>query len=243
MPKALVWGNYPEGRLAAFQRNQGRTNNCGEFAVAAALGLLRGAPLDDYAEVVDVANRWTVLHSVIAGGLYGLTLGRSFRLWPGGPTTPRQQASLARYVGRRHGLRVRAREQRGESAAELLHLLQQPDTAVLVTIGWDTTFRPKLTYPDNKARQLTLSDIVGDIDSPFEAHVMVLAAYDPNRVISQGDELPQAAWGFINSWVDAEDAHGRLFWMAEADFLKTWRFRIPLTPNNLVVVTRHAKPT
>lgn len=234
---ALTLGGHDPAYLSTFQQNQGQTNDCGAYSIAAAISLLRGGRRVDYAQIVTLANRRTTLHWGLLAGLYGLIFGRGLRLWPGGPMPPRQQANLARTVARRRGMKVTARASRG-TPADLLAHLAQPDTAVLVTLAWDDDACPRIVYPDGSLQHfapVAHQTVAGkSIRYPFAAHVMLLAAYDPSRAVQVDEETIATPWGFVNSWIDGG---GELFWMPDPDFQTAWGYNIVIGSNWMVVIT------
>jgi hypothetical protein len=241
--ETIFWGGHPESYLATFQKPQGTTNHCGVYASSAAISLFLGGQRIDYEQFVGIADE----HAAVSlAGIARLIVGNNLRLWPGGPTTPRQQSNLAEHIGRLCGLHVWARPRTG-TPADLIAYLRKPDTLVLVTIGWGDDFRPLIVDPTGKllrfapVGELTLFKVT--FNAPFGAHVMVLAAHDPTRRFTfQGGKIIAAPWGFINSWVDGEDpnepGHGHLYWMPDEDFRKAWGHNIWVGKNKIVVITR-----
>jgi hypothetical protein len=249
--RAIYAGGKSEAELAKYQKNQGKTNDCAAYSVAAALRLLADQPpvqevsaqlsrplsqVVSYEYSVDVANRHAALRSNVLGGVKEVLSGEDLRVWAGGPTMPRHQARLARELAARYSLDVDARVMRG-TADDLLHYLAMPDTYVLVTIGWSKDTRPRIQYPDGEFRTFGKPETfkVGgmSVDGPFTAHVMMLAAYDPDRKGKLDHKNVTVPWGFVNSWVDAGDG---LYWMTEDDFRDAWRFVIPLVGRQQMVV-------
>jgi len=247
--QAIYSEGKSEGQLAKYQKNQGRTNNCGAYSVAAALRLIAdeapkaktvstgaGARIN-YDSVVETANRHAMARPGVIGGLIEGIAAESLRMWPGGPTTPRQQARLARFIAARQGMHINAEVMRG-TPEDLLHFLAEPLTHVLVTIGWSAN-PPQILYPDGKFQRFgkpEAFEIAGrKFSAPFNAHVMLLAAYDPSH--TAGDDGQGVPWGFINSWVDAGEG---LYWMTEDDFRSAWRFVIPLVGRQQMVVIQQA---
>jgi hypothetical protein len=243
--ETIFWGGHPEAHLAAFQKAQGQTNHCGVYAVSAAISLLRGGERIDYDESVAIADRHAALSLL---GIARLVAGRNLRLWPGGPTTPRQQAHLAERLGRLHGLAISARAYTG-TPNDLIGYLRETDTLVLVTIGWDDGSRPLIVSPDGRLLRFapveSLSLFSVTFRAPFGGHVMVLAAHDPARRFRfRGGRTITAPWGFINSWADGADSeapgHGHLYWMPDEDFRAAWGYPIWVGRNKMVVVTWHS---
>ncbi len=243
MAEQIYWGGKSEAYLSSFQRDQGRTNNCGEYAVAAALSLLRDGRRLDYEAIVRLADSWTMPLAVLAFGVFGLLAGGGHRLWPGGPTTPRQQANLALRAARERGMKLKAEVMKGTPEA-LKHYLRVPTIIALVTVGWDDTWRPRIFYPTGKLKmfapvgQMRIGSAA--IRQPFAAHVMLAAAYDETRSFSTPEGDVGAPWGFVNSWFDGsttQPGRGEIFWMPDEDFRRAWGYKIPGTPNNMVLLS------
>lgn len=265
--------NLTEKQLAKYQKAQGKTNDCAVYSVAAALNLLddtkgrrlRRAPNAelaaqsadekdselvirgvqgkvDYQEAVHTANRHAILREGLVQGLADFVAGQDYRVWPGGPTMPRNQKHLAERLAERHDMEITADALRG-TTEDLLFLLNQPNTAVLVTIGWGKEDPPRILYPDGKFRRFGQPEMLLEIgglkvDAPFNAHVMLLAAYDPAKTATLDGQQVNTPWGFINSWVDAGP---KLYWMTEEDFRQAWRYVIPGVGRQKMVVVRRLK--
>jgi hypothetical protein len=259
--EAVYSHGLTEAQLAKYQKNQGQTNDCGAYAIAAAISLLadtrsaRPTPTADaagegepplrgfkgrvdYDDAVATADRQAALRRDGARGLVDFLGGRDLRLWPGGPSMPRQQAALARLIGQQHRFDVTAIATRG-TADDLLFFLRQPNAEVLVTLGWGPNKRPRIQHPDGKLRAFNPPDkatVAGRvIQLPFGAHVMLLAAYDPAHTAKSGRKAVAAPWGFVNSWIDGGDG---LYWMPEDDFRRAWRYVIPGVGRQKMVVIR-----
>lgn len=251
--KATYSGDRTEAALAKFQKNQGVTNHCGTFSVATALRILaesdpqRGKKVADaeatgvgaivnYDEVVEIANSHAVFRRDLGQGLTDFFTGASYRVWPDGPTMPKQQVALAKQLAARMGLTITATALRG-TPNDLIAYLGEPDTFVVVTIGWGQTNRPSILYTDGVLREFAPPDhaTVGGakIDFPFNAHTMLLAAYDPNHKVEVDGKEKLLPWGFINSW---QDGGKNLYWMAERDFRDGWRYVIPGVGRQKMVV-------
>jgi hypothetical protein len=217
LPTAPVyWGGLTEAQLASYQRRQGDTrNDCADYSVAAVLNMFQGAAVQgsDVARAADLGNL-----------LYG------YRLWPNGPTTPQQAANIFNAIADRADLPLSAAAAKPPTSADLVQYLQQPDTAVIVTIGWDDANVPDIARtsdPGNGAG--------GGAPLQINAHAMVLAAYDPGHLDRNGNPAP---WGFVNSWADGGT---EIYWIPDADFQQAWSHDIPLVgSHNAVVITRHA---
>jgi hypothetical protein len=227
-------GGRAEVTLARYAEYQGNTNNCGEYAVAAALSLLEDKPHWLTAqEVVDLSNSWTLVDSLRVMGLAGLFGGKALRMWKGGPTTSWQVANLARRLAKKHGLSVQAEVRHGHVGMrdELVCWLDRRDTVVVVTVAWDDQTHASIEDPNGNKLSLLASPTwkIAELRLDYAAHIMVLAAHDAAR----------SAWGFINSWVDGATTD-RLFWMTEEDFEETWGYaRSPLfIPHMWVTISR-----
>jgi hypothetical protein len=211
-------GARPETTLARYAEYQGQTNNCGEYSVAAALSILKGQPRWMSAqEVVDVADRWTLIDTLRTLGPLGLFTGKSLRMWKGGPTTSWQAANLARRMAGKRGLKIKADVRLGREAMhdEVVSWLNRPDAITLFTIAWDDKTEAVMMDP-NKVRLMLKSQPkveIANLTIDYSAHVMVLAAYDPD----------QNRWGFINSWYNGDTVNG-LCWISNEDFEETWGY-------------------
>ena len=110
--------------------------------------------------------------------------------------------------------------------------MSQPDTAVIVTIGWDNDHIPQIARNVDQRNRAS-----GGAPLGLNAHAMLLVAHDPNHLDWLGDPAP---WGFINSWEDGSDPSvaKEIFWMPDADFTQAWEHSIPtIGKNNIVVIT------
>jgi hypothetical protein len=210
----VYWGGLTEAQLAAFQQAQGAgRNDCADYSVAAVFNMFQGGAVQgsDVARAADLGNL-----------LYG------YRLWPNGPTTPRQAANIINTIADRAGLSLSATALRATTTADLVGYLRQPDTAVIVTIGWDDANVPDIARTSDDANRAG-----GGAPLQINAHAMVLAAYDPNHLDRNGNAAP---WGFVNSWADGGT---EIYWMPDADFQQAWTHEIPLVGSrNAVVITR-----
>lgn len=176
----VYWGGLTEAQLAAYQRRHGDTrNDCADYSVAAVLNMFQGGAVSgsDVARAGDLGNV-----------LYG------YRLWPNGPTTPQQAANIFNAIADRAALPLSATAVKPETSADLVQYLQQPDTAVIVTIGWDDAHVPDIARASD-----TGNGARGGAPLQINAHAMVLAAYDPTHLDRNGNPAP---WGFVNSWAD-----------------------------------------
>jgi hypothetical protein len=215
----VYWGGLVEAELAAFQQRQGTDrNDCADYSVAAVFNMLYGGAVQgsDVAHAADLGNV-----------LFG------YRLWPNGPTTPAQQANLVNAIAEHAGLPVTATALETPTTADLIAYLQQPDTAVIVTIGWDDGHVPDIARSSD-----TGNSAGGGAPLQINAHAMVLAAYDPGHLDRNGNPAP---WGFVNSWADGGT---EIYWMSDADFQQAWDHTIPLVgSNNAVVITKASVTT
>ena len=201
-----------ESRLAALQARQ-VGNTCSFHAIAAALRLLLDLPIDP-AELSDEVDRlWR--------------RGRFMRVWPGWAVTPRMQARIVRHLAKTRDLPVTADYRRGNPDL-LPDLLADPAGGVpLVTLIWLWGQAPPIYHGDSADNHNQTRKAGG--------HTMILAAYDPAHQIAGHLQTP---WGLINPWVAGSDA---LYWMADPDFRRAWRFRLPGSgPNPLVIIKRKA---
>jgi hypothetical protein len=214
----VYWGGLTEAQLAAFQRRQGDTrNDCADYSVAAALNMFQGGAVQG-SDVARAGDLGTVL--------YG------YRLWPNGPTTPQQAANLVNAIADRAGLPLEATAVKPQTSADLVRYLQQPDTAVIVTIGWDDAHVPDIARASD-----TGNSAQGGAALQINAHAMVLAAYDPSHLDRNGSPAP---WGFVNSWANGGS---EIYWIPDADFQQAWSHDIPLVgSHNAVVITKTAVP-
>jgi len=210
----VYWGGLTEAQLAAFQHYQGAgRNDCADFSVAAVLNMFTGGAVQGRDVATEADQR-------------GLLQG--YRLWANGPTTPGQAANIVNTIADRAGLPVSATAVKPETTADLVTYLQQPDTAVIVTIGWDDAHVPDIARTSDTANSAS-----GGAPLQLNAHAMVLAAYDPGHVDRNGNPAP---WGFVNSWADGGT---QIYWIPDADFQRAWSHEIPLVgSHNAVVVTR-----
>jgi hypothetical protein len=210
----VYWGGRAEAQLAAFQQLQGTgRNDCADYSVAAVFNMFQGGGVQgsDVARAADLGNV-----------LYG------YRLWPNGPTTPAQAANIVNAIADRAGLPFSATALRAPTTADLVGYLRQPDTAVIVTIGWDDA-----NVPDIARTSDTRNSAGGGAPLQINAHAMVLAAYDPGHTDRNGNPAP---WGFVNSWANGGT---EIYWMPDADFQRAWTHEIPLVGSrNAVVITR-----
>jgi hypothetical protein len=213
--RPVYWGGLTEAQLAPFQQRQGTArNDCADYSIAAAFNLLRGGAVrgSDVAQAADLGHV-----------LYG------YRLWPNGPTTPPQQANIVNAIADRAGLPISATALRS-TTADLIGYLQQPGTAVILTLGWDDAHVPQIARTSDAA-----TGAGGGAPLQINAHAMVLAAYDPEHLDHDGKPAP---WGFVNSWADGGS---QIYWMPDADFQQAWSHEIPLAgSHNAVVITTAA---
>jgi len=240
----IYWGGHTEEYLSTFQKHQGVENDSGAYAAAAAISLLREGRKVDYTQVARASNRWTAMHTGLLIGIPGLIFGKGRRLWPGGPMTPKQQASLVEWLGKSRRFTVQAKAIKQATAKILIANLQQPDTLQLVTVSWTDSTRPQIVHPDGSLMGFPLvGAFPGNVDHPFESLVMVLVAYDPTRTVESPEGALPTPWGLLNWWIDGHitdvAGYGHLHWMPDEDFRLAWGFNLPLIgSNNVVVVTR-----
>ncbi len=217
-------GKLDEARLAKYQQNQGPTNNCAAYALASAFNILYGGQVQGR-DVAEYANLSWVRYPF------------RYRTFPGLAITPQQQANLANDIAEKAGLSLSAVSSKG-TTDDLIRLLDQRGTVVLVTIGWsDDAPRPILATDDETGnyRQLPDGGVWGRLG--LNGHTLLIAAYDPGHLDPDGHVAP---WGFINSWIERGD---KIYWMTEHDFNLTWGHNIPgIGANNMVIVTVQPNP-
>lgn len=219
-PAPAYLAGRTEAELAALQQRQpdGR-NDCADYSIAASLNLLFGGSVrgNDVAAAADQVP-W-------------LLPGRGLRMWENGPTTPAQQANIVNGVARQGQLPLSAVATKA-TTDELVQYLGQPNTAVIVTIGWDDAHVPQIARTSQDG-----TSAGGGAPLQLNAHAMVLAAHDPTHLDHAGNPAP---WGFVNSWADGGS---ELYWMPDADFQQAWGHDIPLVgSHNAVVITREPAP-
>jgi WXG100 family type VII secretion target len=209
LPSTIYEEGYSITDLAGFQENQGMTNNCGEYAAAAALDMLFGGNRFTGADLTTFADASTNLLP---------WAGR--RMFQNGPTMPPQQANLINEYATANNLPVEATATTTDREG-LIRMLETPDQTLMVTISYGNDWQPTLT--SNGVNQVPLPP--GAL--PYSGHVMVLAAYEDNG--------GNPRWGFVNSWVDGGSD---IYWMTDADFQRAWNYDGFMMGNNNVVVVR-----
>ena len=226
----VYWAGMTEAQLAAFQQNQGSRNDCAEYAIAAGLNMLYGGAVRG-SDVAAAADQVIRDHFLPFAPPWAGT-----RMSENGPTAPWQQANIVNGIARQGGLSLAATATHA-TAADLIHYLQQPDTAVVVTISWDDAHVPQIARASDAG-----TGAGGGAPLQLNAHAMLLAAYDPNHVDSSGNPAP---WGFVNSWTDGSGGGTEIYWMPDADFQEAWSHPLPwpMGANNAVVITRTATST
>lgn len=201
-----------ENELAALQTCQ-VGNTCSFHAIATGLRLLLNVQLDPMALSKEIDRLWWRL--------------RFMRVAPGWAVTPRMQVRIVHHLARTRHLPATATYQHG-SPDTLSELLEDAGSVPIITLVWLWENAPPI--------------YLGDTDRNFNAtksaggHTMILGAYDPEH---KADDRFPTPWGFINPWKDNAD---QLFWMADADFRKAWRFPLPLVGPNPLVVMRKVFP-
>ena len=216
-PSPAYLGGMTEAQLAALQQNQGQRNDCAEYSIAAALNMLSGGAVKG-SDVAAAADQILDIRP-----WFGL------RMWENGATAPQQQANIVNGIARQGALSLSATAVHA-TTADLINYLQQPDTAVIVTIGWDDAHIPQIARMSDAGTSAGPGDKI-----PFAAHAMLLAAYDPNHVDHSGNPAP---WGFVNSRADGGT---EIYWMPDADFQRAWSYPI-LGGNSAVVITKTPAP-
>ena len=187
-----------ESKLAKYQQAQ-VGNTCTLHCITTAIKLLTGKVIS----AVDLADELDALPFLRR---------LPYRGWKDGPVAPVQQANLARKLVDDLGLPLSVRRSNLDPE-KLRYLISQPGTVVMVTIGWQKDQAPSITLGDGTASY-----------SPdgLTWHTIIAAAYDPGHIDRGGLQKP---WGFINSWVNGGEV---LFWMTDADFVRSWSFYTPL---------------
>lgn len=234
-PGLISWRSEPIKALALFQREQERSSDSPVYAVVTALSMLRDGRLMDVQTVTREADRFTLPLAVLLFGTIGLITGGR-RLWPGGPMIPRQQANLARSVGRKRGFRVRTKLIRG-TRVDLYRGLHRPDRLAVITLAWKADRPPQIGCPDGKLRAFPDPELVriGRFErrAPFAAQSFVLVAHDPAHH-SDGQSTP---WGLIAPWVDGRSLTlPDLHWMGDEDLGRALLYRPPTLKHNTLIL-------
>lgn len=211
VPPTIYEEGYSIADLAGFQEDQGSTNNCGEYAAAAALDMLFGGNQFTGTDLTTFADASTNLLP---------WFGR--RMFPNGPTMPPQQANLINDYAAANNLPVHATATTTDRAG-LLQMLQQPDQTLMITISYGNDWQPTLTSDGGNYSPAPPGIL------PYNGHVMVLAAYEENG--------GNPRWGFVNSWADGATSTD-VFWMNDADFQRAWNYDGFGMGNNNVVIVR-----
>jgi hypothetical protein len=197
--KTVTLAGMSEKSLAAYQHNQ-VGNTCTLHSISAAIQLLSGRVIDpaELADELDAMNFFRRL---------------PYRFGINGPVSPLQQVALLRRLINDLGLSLQIGLSH-PTIPGLIDLIHQPDTVVMVTIGWAKHAAPAITLGAGT------SSYANNISITW--HTIISAAYDPMHIDTGGLQKP---WGFINSWVNGGEY---LFWMADGDFRKAWSFYTPL---------------
>ena len=197
--KPVTLAGMSEKSLAAYQHNQ-VGNTCTLHSISAAIQLLSGRVIDpaELADELDAMNFFQRL---------------PYRCWKNGPVTPFQQVALLRRLVKDMGLSLQVGLSHPTHPG-LIDLIQQPDTVVMVTIGWAKHAAPAITLGTGTSSYANNMSLTW--------HTIISAAYDPLHIDTGGLQKP---WGFINSWINDSDY---LFWMPDGDFRKAWSFYTPL---------------
>lgn len=229
---AVYLGGLPEAELAALQQNQGDSIDCAEYAIAESLNLLYGGSVRG-SEVATAANQITAVDD----NRLGLPLpvpSWGLQWWENGPVTPWQQANIVNGIARQGGLELSANVTH-PPADELIRLLGQPGTAVIVTLGWNREHVPEIARTSGPSQAFYdpgFWSLPLGVEVPaMGAHAMLLAAYDPTHV-DQSDH--PAPWGFVNSW---DDGGTEIYWMSDEDFRQAYGF---WPVGNALVITRES---
>jgi len=198
-----------EQALASHQLRQ-VGNTCTMHAIATGLRLLLNIEINPMELSTEIDRQWWQ--------------GHLMRVFPGWAVTPRMQVRIVHYLAKTRGVPVTASYHRG-TIDILTDLLSIPDFVTIITMTWLRGQAPPI-YFGNENRNHNISRSSG-------GHSMLLAAYDPAH--HSGSQL-NTPWGFINPWT--ENSY-HLFWMADTDFRKAWRFWLPFNgPNPLVLIRR-----
>lgn len=198
--------------LAQYQQSQ-TGNSCAVCSACAAINLLFGTHIlaPYWIQTVDNLPVFQILN---------------MRLFKNGPTTPQQQMNLIRWISGTEGISSVNVRQISATREELLNILQSPNQAALVTIGWLFRKAPEIVYGSTTNNYNALG-------KRFGYHTMLAGAYHPTHICADGLARP---WGFINSWTNGGD---ELFWMSEAEFLRSWSIFTPFGGiRSTVVITR-----
>jgi hypothetical protein len=240
-------GGLTQAQLAALQQNQGSRNDCAEYAIAASLNLLFGGSVRG-GDVAAAADQVTAQDPNRFGVSVPLPW-KGLRWAPNGMTTPWQQANIVNGIARQGALPLHATVAH-PPMEELVRLLGQPDTAVVVTLGWNRDHIPQLAIGDGPSQPMSGDPGFWSVDLPLgvkaempavSAHAMLLAAHDPTHLDQNGNPAP---WGFVNSWADGASPTSpggatEIYWMSDADFRQAYDF--PLV-GNAVVIAKGSAP-
>lgn len=198
-----------ESDLAAYQVRQ-VGNTCSFHAISVAFQLLLDFHIDPTSLSKEINDLWW--------------RGRFMRVAPDWAVTPRMQVQIVRYLAKKHSLPLTAAYQHGNIEV-LPFLLTDPNTVPLITLLWLWKKAPPIFLGKTNQNFNPTKKLGG--------HTMILGAYDPDHQVNAQFHTP---WGFINPWQANTD---QLFWMREADFVKAWRFPLPLVgPNPLVLIQK-----
>jgi hypothetical protein len=201
-----------ESELAALQTRQ-VGNTCSFHVIGSSVRLLLNDTLAPNTLSEEINRLWW--------------RGRFMRVAPNWAVTPRMQVRIVRYLAKTRGLPLTATYQRGEPGL-LPAILSDQTMTPIITLIWPWRQAPPI-YLGSTTQNLNNSRSAG-------GHSMLLAAYDPDHTAENRFQTP---WGFINPWVE-NGTH--LFWMADADFRRAWRFWLPgIGPNPLVLIQRHSE--
>jgi len=192
---ATYWRGWEEGKLAAYQQDQGSSNHCAKFASATAANLLLGLSLDGSSLVSWLDNR--LLRGTPQYTIFGNHNG----------SLVFQSANLVKRLGLLNGIKFEVRIRRGKFA-DLINSLEDGGTVCIVSVTYFKGEEPPIFKGQNNASALGAARWVG-------GHIMVLGAYDPNHHNLDGVCTP---WGFLSSWASKD----QMYWMRDEDFQRTW---------------------
>jgi hypothetical protein len=189
------WRGWPEGQLASFQGDQGKTNHCAKYAAASTLNLLYGTSLSGEGLVIWIESK------ILKGtGLYTILGNHNGSL-------VYQTANLIRRLALQNDLNPRVRSGFG-TLSDLRDRLLDGSTLTLISVTYFQGQEPIIARGPSTKTSLGSTRYLG-------GHLMILGAYDPAHQNESGLNTP---WGFLSSW----PGKGYLFWMTEGDFRRSW---------------------
>ena len=192
---AIYWRGWEEGKLAAYQQDQGSTNHCAKYASATAVNLLLGSSIEGSSLVT-----WLDGRLLKGSGRYTLFGNNNGSL-------VFQTANLVRRLGLLHGIPLQVRIKRGK-VPDLIESLKDGGAINMVSITYFQGEEPLISRGQKTLNALAAARFVG-------GHIMILSAYDPGHYNLEGVRTP---WGFQSSWASRKE----LYWMSKEDFCHTW---------------------